>query len=271
MTKRNLEIVVLSDIHLGTVGCNAIELLQYLNSIDPEMIVLNGDFIDVWNFRKYYWPESHMMILRTLLTMMTNGTDIYYLTGNHDEVLRKVSSLQLGPLLIKDKLILELNGEKVWIFHGDVFDITMKHSKWIAKLGGKGYELLILINSVINHISQKMGRGKISLSKKIKDSVKKAVRFIDDFEMTAIELAIDQGYDYVICGHIHQPKIRGHINDKGSVIYMNSGDWIENLTSLEYDGFEWNLYKYSEEDFVPDKRIETLIRKKKIKDEVVIK
>ena len=271
MTKRKLEIVVLSDIHLGTVGCNAIELLQYLNSIDPEIIVLNGDFIDVWNFRKYYWPESHMMILRTLLTMMTNGTDIYYLTGNHDEVLRKVSSLQLGPLFIKDKLILELNGEKVWIFHGDIFDITMKHSKWIAKLGGKGYELLIILNSLINQISQRMGKGKISLSKKIKDSVKKAVRFIEDFEMTAIELAIDQGYDYVICGHIHQPKIRGHMNDKGSVIYMNSGDWVENLTSLEYDGDEWNLYKYNEEEFIPNNRIESLIRKQKIKDEVYIK
>ncbi len=271
MTKRKLDIVVLSDIHLGTVGCNAIELLQYLNSIDPEVIILNGDFIDVWNFRKYYWPESHMMIIRTLLTLMTNGTDIYYLTGNHDEVLRKVSSMQLGPLFIKDKLILELNGEKVWIFHGDVFDITMKHSKWIAKLGGKGYELLILINKVINVISQKMGKGKISLSKKIKDSVKKAVSFIEDFEMTAIELAIDQGYDYVICGHIHQPKIRGYENEKGSVIYMNSGDWIENLTSLEYDGFEWNLYKYKDEDYRPDSRIESLLRKVKINNEVYIK
>mgnify|MGYP003132057960 CR=1 FL=1 len=270
MTKRNLDIVVLSDIHLGTVGCNAIELLQYLNSINPKMIVLNGDFVDVWNFRKYYWPESHMMILRTLLTMMTNGTDIYYLTGNHDEVLRKVSSLQLGPLLIKDKLILELNGEKVWIFHGDIFDITMKHSKWIAKLGGKGYELLILLNLAINTISNKLGYGKISLSKKIKDSVKKAVKFIEDFEMTAFELAIDQGYDYVICGHIHQPKIRGYENEKGSVIYMNSGDWVENLTALEFDGHEWDMYRYREEDFVAGDRIEKLINRNKVNNEVYV-
>ncbi len=270
MTKRNLDIVVLSDIHLGTVGCHALELLQYLNSINPKMIVLNGDFVDVWNFRKYYWPEAHMMILRTLLTMMTNGTDIYYLTGNHDEVLRKVSSLQLGPLLIKDKLILELNGEKVWIFHGDIFDITMKHSKWIAKLGGKGYELLILLNLAINTISSKLGYGKISLSKKIKDSVKKAVKFIEDFETTAIELAIDQGYDYVICGHIHQPKIRGYENEKGSVIYMNSGDWVENLTALEFDGHEWDMYKYKEEDFVAGARIEKLIDRNRVKSEVYV-
>lgn len=271
MKKRPVEIVVLSDIHLGTVGCNAIELLQYLNSIEPKMIVLNGDFVDVWNFRKYYWPESHMMILRTLLTMMTNGTDIYYLTGNHDEVLRKVSSLQLGPLFIRDKLVLELDGEKVWIFHGDIFDVTMKHSKWIAKLGGKGYDLLILLNKLINYFMIKMGKGKISLSKRIKDSVKKAVRFIDDFETTAMELAIDQGYDYVICGHIHQPKIRGYENEKGSVIYMNSGDWIENLTSLEYDGYQWNMYKYREQDYTPTERIEKLMQKNKIHSEVYIR
>ncbi len=271
MKKRPLDIVVLSDIHLGTVGCHALELLQYLNSIDPKMIILNGDFVDIWNFKKYYWPESHMMVLRTLLTMMTNGTDIYYLTGNHDEVLRKVSSLQLGPLFIRDKLVLELNNEKVWIFHGDIFDVTMKHSKWIAKIGSHGYDLLILLNRAINHISVKLGKGKLSLSKKIKDSVKKAIRFIDDFETTAIELAIDQGYDYVICGHIHQPKIRGFENERGSVIYMNSGDWIENLTALEYDGFEWNMFKYKEEDFITNRRIEKAIYQNGVKTPIRIK
>ena len=271
MVKRPLDIVVLSDIHLGTVGCHALELLQYLNSIDPKILILNGDFVDVWNFKKYYWPESHMMVLRTLLTMMTNGTDIYYLTGNHDEVLRKVSSLQLGPLFIRDKLVLELNGEKVWVFHGDIFDITMKHSKWVAKIGGHGYDLLILLNRAINKISVKLGRGKLSLSKKIKDSVKQAVRFIDDFETTAMELAIDQGYDYVICGHIHQPKIRGYENDKGSVIYLNSGDWIENLTALEYDGQEWEMFKFREEDFTQSERIEKLMQSRQRNSQVYIK
>lgn len=270
MEKRPLDIVVLSDIHLGTVGCHALELLQYLNSIDPKMIILNGDFVDIWNFKKYYWPESHMMVLRTLLNKMANGSDIYYLTGNHDEVLRKVSSLQLGPLFIRDKLVLNLKGERVWIFHGDIFDITMKHSKWIAKAGSHGYDLLILLNRAINNISMRLGKGKISLSKKIKDSVKKAVRFIDDFETTAMDLAIDEGYDYVICGHIHQPKIRGHENDRGSVIYMNSGDWIENLTSLEYDGDEWNLYRYTEEEFNVSQRIEKAIKKRSINEEILI-
>lgn len=242
--KRSLDTVVISDVHLGTIGCHAIELVQYLNSINPKRIILNGDFIDMWQFKKYYWPDAHMHVIRTLITMMTNGVDIYYLTGNHDEALRKISSLQLGPLFIKDKLILEMNGEKVWFFHGDIFDVAMKHSKWLAKLGGKGYELLILINRWVNVLTIKLGYGKISLSKKIKDSVKTAVNFIDDFEVTAMELAIEEGYDYVVCGHIHQPKIRGYENEKGSVIYLNSGDWIENLTTLEFDGEEWDLYRY---------------------------
>jgi len=270
MALRKVHTVVLSDIHLGTVGCHAIELLQYLNSIDPKLIILNGDFIDVWNFRKYYWPEPHMMVLRTLLSKMANGTDIYYLTGNHDEVIRKVSSLQLGPLIIRDKLVMELNGEKVWIFHGDIFDVTMKHSKWIARIGGKGYDLLIMLNKLINWISVKMGRGKISLSKRIKDSVKKAVQFINNFEETAMELAIDQGYDYVICGHIHQPKIRGFENEKGSVIYMNSGDWVENLTALEFDGNQWSMYRYSDEQFKESPRIEKIIKSSSNLTETVI-
>ena len=270
MIPRKIHTVVLSDVHLGTVGCYALELLHYLNSINPSTIILNGDFIDAWNFKKYYWPESHMMVLRTLLSKMANGTDIYYITGNHDEVLRKVSSLQLGPLIIRDKLIMELNGETVWIFHGDIFDITMKHSKWIARIGGKGYDLLIMINKLINWLSVQMGRGKISLSKRIKDSVKKAVQFIDNFEHTAMELAIDQGYDYVICGHIHQPKIRGYENEHGSVIYMNSGDWVENLTALEFDGDQWSMYRYSDDQFEGSSRIETIIKPKSNLTETVI-
>src|SRR6056297_3532050 len=254
MIPRKIHTVVLSDIHLGTVGCHALELLQYLNSINPSTIILNGDFIDVWNFRKYYWPDSHMMVLRTLLSKMANGTDIYYITGNHDDVLRKVSSLQLGPLIIRDKLIMELNGEKIWIFHGDIFDVTMKHSKWIARIGGKGYDLLIMLNKLINWLSVKMGRGKISLSKRIKSSVKKAVQFIDNFEHTAMELAIEQGYDY----------------ENGSVIYMNSGDWVENLTALEFDGDQWSMYRYSDDQFGKNSRIEKIIKSKSKLSETVI-
>lgn len=270
-TKRPVNTVVLSDVHLGTVGCHAVELVQYLNSIDPERVILNGDFIDMWNFRKYYWPEAHMHVIRTLINMMTNGVDIYYLTGNHDEALRRISSLQLGPLFVRDKLVLEMNGEKVWFFHGDIFDVTMRYSKWIAKIGGKGYELLIILNRMMNYVSMKMGYGKFSLSKKIKDSVKQAVNFIDDFEVTAMELAIQEGYDYVVCGHIHQPKIRGYENEEGSVIYLNSGDWVENLTALEYDEGEWTLYRYNEDEMMNENpRIRQLVQSHTVNQRVML-
>jgi len=269
--KRPVDIVVLSDLHLGTVGCHAVELAQYLNSVEPEILVLNGDIFDIWNFKKYYWPESHMQVVKCFLSMMANGTDVYYLTGNHDEVIRKISSLQLGPLFVKDKLVLDLNGEKCWIFHGDIFDITMKQTKWIAKIVGKGYDILILLNRIVNWMMKKMGRSKISLSKRIKDSVKKAVQFIEDFEVSAMDLAIQNGYEYVICGHIHQPKIRGYQNEEGSVIYMNSGDWIENLTALEYEDGEWRMYEYAEDEFIDKDTSVVLPVRKKIKEVAVIR
>lgn len=258
MPKRSVDVVVLSDLHLGTVGCHAVELAQYLNSIEPRVLILNGDIFDIWNFKKYFWPASHMQVVKCLLSMLANGTDIYYLTGNHDEVLRKISGLQIGPLFVRDKLVLELNGERCWFFHGDIFDITMKHTKWIARIGGHGYDLLILLNRAINYLLERMGRPRISLSKRIKDSVKKAVRFIDDFEVAAMDLAIQNGYDYVICGHIHQPKIRGYENEEGSCIYMNSGDWIENLTALEYHDEQWTMYRYREDEF-PDKEAPAMV------------
>lgn len=270
MNKRAVEIVVLSDLHLGTVGCHALELTKYLNSISPEKLILNGDIFDIWNFKKYYWPDTHMEVVKCFISMLANGTDIYYLTGNHDEVIRKISSLQIGPLFVKDKMVLDLNGEKCWIFHGDIFDIAMKQTKWIAKIGGKGYDLLILLNRVINYVLKKTGRDKISLSKRIKDSVKKAVQFIDDFEVAAMDLAIQNGYDYVICGHIHQPKVRGYENEDGSVIYMNSGDWVENLTALEYDGKEWSMYKYEEDNFIDKSSPVVLPIRKKFKEKAVI-
>jgi UDP-2,3-diacylglucosamine pyrophosphatase LpxH len=245
--KRDLEIVVLSDIHLGTYGCHAEELLRYLKTIRPKKLILNGDIIDMWQFSKRYWPKSHMQVVKHITGLLTKNTKIIYLTGNHDEMLRKFSGFRLGSFHIDDKVVLKLNGKRAWIFHGDVFDVTMQHSKWLAKLGAVGYDTLILINTLVNWILLKFGSEKISLSKRVKDSVKTAVKFINDFEKTAAEIAIDNGYDYVVCGHIHQPEMRKIQTEKGEVIYLNSGDWIENLTALEYDGQEWRIYRYQDD------------------------
>jgi len=247
MNRRFLDLVVLSDIHLGTYGCHATELVSYLRSIQPKLLVLNGDIVDIWQFRKHYFPASHMQVIKEIFSLMAKGTEVVYITGNHDETLRRYSGLQLGNMKLVDKLVIEIDGHKTWIFHGDVFDATTKGSaKLIAKLGGHGYDLLILLNKAINWVLKLIGKEKMSLSKKVKNGVKKAVAWIGNFEQTAAELAIENGYDNVICGHIHQPQIREVKTEKGSVTYLNSGDWIENLTCLEYNEGYWEIYHYNE-------------------------
>jgi UDP-2,3-diacylglucosamine pyrophosphatase LpxH len=247
MKKREVEVVVISDTHLGTYGCHAAELLTYLKSIKPKIVVLNSDIIDVWQFSKSYWPESHMQVIKHITGLMAKQVKVYYVTGNHDEMLRKFVGFKLGSLQIVNKVVLKLDGKKAWVFHGDVFDVTMQKSKWLAKLGAKGYDTLILINRFFNYFSEKMGKGKLSLSKKIKNSVKGAVKFINNFESVAADIAISNGYDYVICGHIHQPIIKTITNSQGEVLYLNSGDWIENLTALEYHEGKWQLYSFQED------------------------
>lgn len=244
MAKREVEIVVISDVHLGTYGCHARELLKYLRSIRPKVLVLNGDIIDVWQFSKRYWPDSHMRVIRKIMKFITQDVQVYYLTGNHDEMLRKFADLKLDSFELKNKLVLDVGEKKAWIFHGDVFDLTMQHSKWLAKLGAIGYDSLILLNSFVNWLLKMAGREKMSFSRKVKSSVKSAVKFMNDFEMTAAEIAAENGYDYVICGHIHQPEIKQIITAGGPVTYLNSGDWVESLSSLEYNQGAWTVYHY---------------------------
>lgn len=254
MAKREVDIVVISDVHLGTYGCHAKELLKYLKSIKPKMLILNGDIIDIWQFTKSYWPEAHMKVIRRILKFVTDGVPVYYLTGNHDEMLRKFADFNLGSLALKNKVVLTIDGKKAWIFHGDVFDVTMQHSKWLAKLGAVGYDSLILLNSFTNWMLTKLGREKMSFSQKIKAKFKDAVKFINQFEQTAADLAVEKGYQYVICGHIHHAEIREiKSSDKpGSVVYLNSGDWVESLTALEYNDRKWTIFKYDPADFKSD-------------------
>jgi len=249
LKKRHVELVVISDVHLGTFGCHAKELYQYLSSIKPKTLVLNGDIIDIWQFRKSYFPKAHLKVVKKLIDFASKGTKVYYITGNHDEMLRKFSDAHMGNFSVVDKLVLELDEKKAWIFHGDVFDASVQHSKWIAKLGGLGYDYLILLNRFVNWCLNKLGKEPYSFSKKIKASVKKAVKHISDFETTATDLAIENKYDYVICGHIHEPKILRKENKNGDTMYLNSGDWIENLTALEYNRKRWKLYRYEEDYF----------------------
>ncbi len=160
-SKRKIPLVVISDVHLGTYGCQAKELLQYLKSIQPQILILNGDIIDMWNFSKSYFPVAHMNVLRQIIKLSNLGTRVIYITGNHDEALRKYSDFVLGNFELVDKLILEIDGKKTWFFHGDVFDSSTRgYAKILAKLGGKGYDLLILINSCINWFRELFGKEK---------------------------------------------------------------------------------------------------------------
>ncbi|KGK28870.1 UDP-2,3-diacylglucosamine diphosphatase [Cellulophaga sp. E6(2014)] len=251
MKKRKIDVVVISDVHLGTYGCHADELISYLSSIQPKKLILNGDIIDIWQFSKRYFPPSHLKVLKKIIGMASNGVEVTYITGNHDEMLRKFSDTSIGYVSIVDKLVLDLNGKKTWFFHGDVFDASIQNAKWLAKLGGYGYDFLILINRFMNWCLTRMGREKYSLSKRIKNSVKGAIKYVNDFEKTAADLAIENGYDYVVCGHIHQPKKELYENRNGACTYLNSGDWVENLTALEYSFKRWKVYHYNNDKLSP--------------------
>ncbi len=244
--KRNLDICVISDLHLGTHGCRAIELLEYLHSIEPARLILNGDIFDAWQFKKKFFPATHWEVIERILEMANTGTIVYYLTGNHDGILRRFHSMDLGNIRLRDQLELRIQNKSLWFFHGDVFDASIFIAPWLAMLGGKGYDWLIRLNNWINHWRIYLGFEKISFAHRVKRSVKHAVRFISDFEKAAVDMARKKGVDAVICGHIHQPRIETTTKDGIEVTYMNSGDWIENLTALEYKSGTWRLYRHGE-------------------------
>ncbi|MBP6185674.1 MAG: UDP-2,3-diacylglucosamine diphosphatase, partial [Saprospiraceae bacterium] len=164
MYKRKLCVAAISDVHLGTYGCHARELHRYLKSIEPEILILNGDIIDMWEFRKKYFPMDHLKVIKEIFRMATKGTKVYYITGNHDDVLRRFSNLKLGPIQLKDKMVLQINGKKTWIFHGDVFDMSINVTPMLARIGSRSYNWLILLNRITNQLLEKMNRPKISLA-----------------------------------------------------------------------------------------------------------
>lgn len=245
MQKRSVDVAVVSDLHLGTYVSRAKEFVTYLKSISPRLLILNGDIIDGWQFSKHYFPAVHMAVIQEIFTLLSSGTRVIYITGNHDEVLRRYSDIHVGNFQLTDKVVIEINGKMTWIFHGDVFDHTTRgQAKLWTKLGSNGYASLLAFNGFINWVMKLMGKKKLSLSKRIMEQFHKRMVNIDAFETLIGELAIEKNYDSVICGHIHQPQKRIITNDKGSVTYMNSGDWVEHLTALEYHDDDWHIYNY---------------------------
>jgi UDP-2,3-diacylglucosamine pyrophosphatase LpxH len=244
MNKLRVRTVILSDVHLGTSESKAAEVNHFLRHVRCEKLILNGDIIDGWQLQRGgSWTKAHTRFIRIVLKKLEKkDTQVVYLRGNHDDILTQFLPLDFENLTIVEEHIHEGPRGRYLVLHGDVFDTSMKQSKWIVKLGGFGYDLLIRINSVVNWCSERMGRGRVSLSKKVKDSVKGVISYINNFEETIADIAITKGYRYVICGHIHQPKIQEMSTKEGSVHYLNSGDWVENGTALEYVNGEWTLY-----------------------------
>jgi UDP-2,3-diacylglucosamine pyrophosphatase LpxH len=247
MQKRPGDVAVISDLHLGTYACRATEFLTYLQSISPRLLILNGDIIDGWQFSKHYFPPSHIAIIHEIISLLSGGTRVIYVTGNHDEVLRRYSDLHLGNFQLTDKVVIEINGKMTWIFHGDVFDHTTKRqAKFWGKLGSNGYASLLAFNRFINWVMKRIGREKISFARKVMHQFNKRVVKIEEFETMVAELAIEKKYHCVICGHIHQPGKKIFTTEKGTVTYLNSGDWVEHLTALEYRDNDWHIHTCTE-------------------------
>jgi UDP-2,3-diacylglucosamine pyrophosphatase LpxH len=244
--RRRVEICIISDVHLGTHGSHAAELNRYLKSIDPNILIINGDWLDIWNFSAGFFPPEHIENIFLVLDYARKGIPVYYITGNHDDPMRHFSGFRFDTLELRDEIILEVDGRKHWIFHGDKYDLSVGgRARWLAKLGGRTYDNIFRVNRWVNNIRMQYGKDQVLISKYIKDKVKTFVKNkVQDFESVAIEMGIDEKFDFVICGHNHKPQIREVHNDNGSTTYLNSGDWVENLTALEYNRGKWDLFYY---------------------------
>lgn len=249
MIRREVEIVVISNVHLGTYACHSQELLQYLKSIKPRILVLNGDIIDAWHFRRSFFSNEHLAIIEYILKLASEGTKVYYLSGNHDDIVRSYSPIVDGNIILRNHLEFVIDQKKYWIFHGDIFDSCVTISPWIAKIGLRSYKYLVRLNRVIDKIRKYFGLAPLSLAQKVKQKVRKAIKYIGDFENIVAREAEKKGFDVVICGHIHVPVLKKMLD--GKITYMNAGDWIENLTALEFQHRQWKIYQYDPADYPP--------------------
>jgi UDP-2,3-diacylglucosamine pyrophosphatase LpxH len=234
--------IILSDIHLGSSYSRADDVISFLKKNKSEILILNGDIVDGWALKRGgVWKNSHMGCIRKILKT-SNKTKVYWIRGNHDDFLYDFIPFNLGKLSILENMEYEgLNGKKYLILHGDIFDVFVKDMKWLAKIGSVGYDLSLWVNKWYNKYRDWRGLEYFSLSKLIKDSVKKATSYIGDFEKHMVTHAKNLGYDGVICGHIHKAEIS---NIEG-IEYMNSGDWVESNTALveDYRG-NWKIIHY---------------------------
>jgi UDP-2,3-diacylglucosamine pyrophosphatase LpxH len=220
----------LSDVHLGSSGCQANYLLDFLRHNESEYLYLVGDIIDGWQLKKsWYWPQAHNDVVQKIMRKARKGTQVVYIPGNHDEAVREYCDLAFGDIQVRGEAFhTTLAGKRLWIVHGDLFDGVIQHAKWLAYLGDTAYTAILVLNRWFNRIRSRLGFQYWSLSQFLKHQVKNAVNFISSFETVMIDEARRRGCDGVVCGHIHKAEIR----DVDGLVYCNDGDWVESLSAL---------------------------------------
>lgn len=234
--KKHYRAIFISDLHLGTPGCQAEALLEFLKTHSCDTLYLVGDIIDGWQLRrKWYWPQAHNDVVQKLLRKARKGCRVVYVPGNHDEFARDFLDHSFGGVEVVEHAVhVTIDGKKLWVIHGDYFDGVIQFAKWLAYLGDTLYEWALKANRHLNYMRGRMGMPYWSLSAYLKLKVKKAVNFISDFEVAVAHEAKKLGYDGVVCGHIHHAEIR----EIDGVLYCNDGDWVESLSTLveHHDG-----------------------------------
>ena len=232
----NYKSIWISDLHLGTKGCQSDLLLEFIRHTQSEKLYLVGDIVDGWALKNtWYWPQSHNDVVQKILKKARHGTRVFYLLGNHDEILRKFIPINFGGVEIANQIIHEtIDNKKYLVVHGDQFDGIIQCAKWLAILGSVTYDFLIYFNRYINFFRNRLGYEYWSLSKFLKFKVKNAVKFISEFEKLVGNYAKQHKVDGIICGHIHHANMQ-HIDD---IHYINDGDWVESCTALveNFDG-----------------------------------
>jgi UDP-2,3-diacylglucosamine pyrophosphatase LpxH len=228
--RRRYRTIWISDIHLGTRGCNDRLLIDFLDHVDSDTLYLVGDIIDGWRLKKrFYWPERHSAIIRRIMKRAKLGTTIVYIPGNHDEMFRQFAGMNFGGVLIRKKAIhTTADGRRLLVLHGDEFDAVVLGARWLAFLGDAAYEFLMRLNVAVNWVRRVFHLPYWSLSKHAKHKVKNAVEFISRFEEAVAHEAALRKVDGVVCGHIHTAEERWF----GDVAYYNDGDWVEGCTAL---------------------------------------
>lgn len=243
---RHYRTVWISDVHLGFSGCQADFLLDFLHHVTCDRLYLVGDIIDFWQMRRgLYWPQAHNNVVRTLLGKAKHGTEVIYVPGNHDELLREHDGLQMGNVAIQGRVVHQTaDGRRLLVMHGDEFDSVVQCSRLLALAGSQAYALLLRANRLVNFVRSRCGLPYWSLAGHLKHRVKNAVNFISNFESAVALAARRHDVDGVVCGHIH----RAEISMIGEVLYLNCGDWVESCTALvEHDDGKIELLHWSDQ------------------------